>query len=356
MQAYIQQELENKNRFIYFRNGRWIVHVIYWLYVYLRGQIKNDEALFSPEGFLLNFLWDNWLITTFYLLYCFYYLPFLFKKNKHIKFWLYVAATAVVLSAVDLLLHAIFDKYLPAKYQDHQHFAWADYQMMLYIYSFNFLYFTTLLFFMELAEGYRMDFAIKQEMFKLAATEKKLVKTQMNPGFIMHSLDGIINLAERKIPTAPDAVIQFADVLRYRLYKSSEKLVSLPEEQAQLNSLVQFHNNINGRDGFCSLETQGSVASKFLPPLSLINIIEPLLNTCVPNTGWNMIVYMLAEETELQVAIEIENLGTEKQAVFTNIQHNLTTIFNNNVVVETEQQHEHFSIRICLPLQPLSVA
>jgi two-component system LytT family sensor kinase len=356
MRAYLQQELSNKNRWIYFKNGRWIVHVLYWLFVFFWGQNSMGLKGISVENFFLNFLWDNIFIASFYFFYCLYLVPVYFKNNRHIRFWIVLVALMLLWAFIDMCYESTFEKYLPKIYRDNWAISWAKYQLMLRLYFFNFLYFTTLLFFMELAEGHRTNIAIRKEMRELANTQQQLVKTRMNPAFVIRSLDGIASLTQQKNTAAPNAVIQFSDVLRYRLYKSAERVVPLQEELAQLNSLVLFHNNIHGHDGFCSMETEGTVQARFLPPLSLINLAEPLLDTYHTNAGWSMIIFMLVEEKELQLAVELSNPQYGGDTAFTALQQNLSTMFAQDTTFEIENLNSNYSIRICLPLQRPSAA
>ncbi len=160
----------------------------------------------------------------------------------------------------------------------------------------NFTGITSMLYIMELMEEIRTSKEITQNRSQLATTELNLLKTHMSPDFMIRSLDGIIHLSEDKSTVAPEAVIHFSDVLRYRLYRSLNKLVPLSEELQQLGNLFRFQNAVPGQEQTCTLETEGDTATKYIVPLVLINIAEPLLEAFSRQPGWSLLFYLLAEE------------------------------------------------------------
>jgi LytS/YehU family sensor histidine kinase len=204
---------------------------------------------------------------------------------------------------------------------------------------------------MELMEGIRTSKEIYTNSNELALAERSLIRTRMDPVFMMHSLDGIIRLSEQKSALAPGSVVGFSDILRYRLYRSQEPLVPLPEELDYLEKLFLFTNTLNN-DSRCSLEVQGQTGpQQWLPPLSVINIAETLINTRkAEDETWSLLLYLLAEEKELQIAAELQT-GLELVESMEDVRKNLELVFGVAVIFAVEKNDNTYSLRICLPLR-----
>jgi hypothetical protein len=215
----------------------------------------------------------------------------------------------------------------------------------------SFVGFTSMLYFMEILEGINIHKETDQHKSQLTATELHRIKTQMNPDFMVRSLDGIIQLADQQDVHAPGSVIDFSDVLRYRLYRSKEKLVPLEEELTQLNNLFRLHNAIPNQAASCTLETEGDIALALAVPLSLINIVEPLLTTFEPGANWSLLMYLLIEEKEIQVAVELTtDRGDAVNVVTERIQKDLQQLLYTDLNFTVEKEHNIFSLRTCIPI------
>ena len=145
--------------------------------------------------------------------------------------------------------------------------------------------------------------------------------------------------------------------MRYRLYRSQQKILPLTEELIQLNNLFQLHNVLPDQAASCTLEAEGDSGGKFIIPLSLINIAESLLTTYTPNTHWSMLMYLLIEEKEIQVAIElttVKEAAIEEQAK--RIREDLQRLLGPNLNFTVEKEDNIYSLRTCIPMIKSSTA
>jgi len=288
----------------------------------------------------------------FFYTYCLYLIPYYFKRNKFRRFWMILLSALAIFPLIEFALqHSVSDVLpeLAAKFAGQSFWVSLGKAYMNFIGFF--VGFTSMLYFMEILEGISIGRETDLNKNQLAATELHRIKTQMNPDFMIRSLDGIIQLAERRDEHAPGSVIDFSDVLRYRLYRSKEKLVPLDEELAQLSNLFHLHNAIPSQEGSCSLEVEGSTGDAQAVPLSLINVVEPLLTTFAPNADWSLLMYLLVEEKEIQVAVELnteqgENVAEQSERIHKDLQQLLYTGLNFTV----EKEDKTFSLRTCIPI------
>ncbi len=351
--SYIERQLIRKSLGTYFRRGRWVLHllflIIFWL-VYSRNQagpIKNWTVAKVALAISLTFPF-----ILFFYTYCLYLVPFCFKQNKFRKFWTLLALALLIFPPLDFALSAWAADYLPdlAKDIDLKH-PFQALGSTYFSFISSFVGFTALLYFMELLEGVNTHKETYQHQHQLAATELHMIKTQMNPEFVVRSLDGIIELAEQRGAHAPDSVVNFSDVLRYRLYRSQEKLVPLHEELTQLSNLMQLHNVLPGQENSSSLETEGDPGDWVVVPLSLIKIAEPLLATFKPGTNWSLLLYLLVEEKEVQVAAELsidDHEGMDE--LMERIREDLWRLLYSGLNFTVEKEQNTYSLRTCIPI------
>jgi two-component system LytT family sensor kinase len=351
---YIARQIRRKNRGVYFKKGKWLFHVFFLMLIGFITVVKpygeNIKAL--NLGKSLASLCTLLPFIAFFYFYCLYLIPVCFKGNQRKKFWLLLLLCLLVFPMVDVMIQAGFMNYLPSlsgqKSKSWFLIIFETYKNFLS----NFTGFTSMLYIMELMEEIRTSKEISLNRSQLATAEINMLKTHMNPDFMIRSLDGIIHLSEDKSTETPEAVIYFSDVLRYRLYRSMNKLVPLSEELQQLGNLFRFQNAIPGQEQTCSLETEGDTATKYIIPLVLINIAEPLLEAFSRQPGWSVLFYLLVEEEEMQVAIEMTyDSDMVPDTVLETIQYDLKRLMGTDVIFTAEKAQNAYSIRTCIPLR-----
>lgn len=350
---YIEHQLIRKSLGTYFRKGKWIFHLIFLILFSVASVLKLSGKFqtWTVQKVLLSMLVLFPFILFFYT-YCLYLVPYCFKRNRFRQFWITLIILLAVFPIADYALQAWLVPYLPELAEKHtQQPAWLSITKVYFNFISSFVGFTSMLYFMEILEGINIHKETDLNKSQLTATELHRIKTQMNPDFMIRSLDGIIRLADLQDKKAPGSVIDFSDVLRYRLYRSKEKLVPLEEELSQLDNLFRLHNAVPRQDGSCTLDTEGDAGMAFAVPLSLINIVEPLLTTFEQDASWSLLLYLLIEEKEIQVALE---LTTDQGAAITGrterIHKDLEQLLYTGLNFTMEQEQNTYSLRTCIPI------
>lgn len=352
LQDYINRRLLAKNRSIYFKRGKWVFHalcvIVFWFVTYQRLERagQHPQGIKAAIGLLLNTI----PFFSFFYFYCLYLIPVCFKQRRYRQFWIILTALLLLLPWLEEGLQALLKPYGLSVTEPSKHSGWA---YVIYLYRefiAAFLGFTTILFLMELVEGIRTQQETGVNEAELLRTEVQLLKTRMNPEFINRSLDDIIALSAAGSAAAPDAVVQFSDVLRYRLYRSSRGLVRLDEELQQLENLFRLQHTMPA--GTASLEVEGTNDRALLTPMLLLNIAEHLLTTYSRNDDWSLVFYVLVEEAALQIAIELESSRHQLiDGTLRTIQEETERICSAKLNFETDRTDNNYSIRIWLPIQ-----
>lgn len=363
LQEYIDRQLLAKRRSVYFRKGKWIFHLLctvgFWFASFITfregvGPAGKGTALSSGAA-AITALISMVPFYFFFYVYCIYLIPVYFKQRRYRTFWTTLIILLLTMPWVEEGLNALLRAGFPGIPIDDEALSWTYLLKTYRSFLTAFLGFTTVLFLMELMEGVRTVKETSANSEELDRTEVRLLKTRMNPDFINRSLDDIIALSAHESPHAPDAVVQFSDVLRYRLYRSHQPRVRLAEELQQLDNLFRLQYAMPA--GAAVLDIEGSDPDALTTPMLLLNIGESLLATYNPDGAWSLHFFVLVEADALQIAIELlSDGGSATLDRLIAIHKETERICGSKLTFAIEQSNNEYSIRICLPIQRRSAA
>jgi len=284
--------------------------------------------------------------------------PYLFKQNHYKKFWLELTLQILILPPLFFLIQMATKSMLPGIVEDFaEHGELYNLGKAYLSFISIFVSFTSMLYFMELLEEVNTVTETDQHKREHYMAALNRIKTQINPVFMSESLDGIIALAENKDDKAADAVIHFADVLRYRLYKSKNKLVPIDQEIAQLQNLFELRKSSPLYLNNCTLEIEGTFPDARMVPMTLISLVESLLIFGKHEADWSLLMYLLPDENEIQVAIEINTPASEAlEHQFGKIRSDLEQLTYDGINFTIEKEPNNYSLRTCIPIFKNSIA
>ncbi|WP_158800236.1 histidine kinase [Pedobacter sp. L105] len=303
MNSFIQQEINKRTRWVYFSNYRWIAHVAYWTWVLVIGTLTRVAVPITPGVLLNHFVMSNIFIFIFYYLYCLFLIPYFFKRNKNLQFW--------ILLTVSFLVLTISNVYFDKRYLRLSEYAgegmdmgfWKNYLRIVSGYVFNFLFFTMLLFFMEKNEENSLFSELEEEKKEIELVKLDLLKTNISPDFILRSLKQLKKTAADEQPYTPQSIITFSELLRYRLYRGKQTQTPLQEEIAALQTFIEFITfNSQNNNLIAELEISGDVKDKFVVPLVLVNILE-IFCKVIPENPAQLSLKLLIKEDLLMMTI-----------------------------------------------------
>ena len=276
MSTFVQQEINNRNKWVYFTKYRWVAHAVYWTWVLVAGTLLQIKGPITVGVILNNFFLSNLNIAVFYYVYCLVLIPYFFKRDKVFLFWALLAISFFALTGFDLYFHKRFVHVVETEGYDYTTSFWNNYLQVVTVYVINFLIFSMMLFFMEKNEENNLQIEVANEKREIELVKLDLLKTNISPDFIMRSLDQLKRSALHLEPYTPNSIITFSEVLRYRLYRGKQASTPLTEELAALRAFIDFirfdyrNNNL-----LVSLDCTGDPTGKSIAALSLINIMEP---------------------------------------------------------------------------------
>lgn len=356
---YIDRQIINKNKGIYFKHYRWTMHVVLIL---MFSAVSVAECIDSSKDFTFSKVAKASLtiipFLIFFYYYCLYLLPYCFKLQRYKKFWIQLILLLLLFPAIDFYIQWNIKDSLPSLVKDFAGKGIFENVVKTYI-SFlsSFALLTAMLYFCELLEEISTVKETEQHNKEHYTAALNRIKTQINPVFMSASLDGIIDLAEAKDSRAAEAVIHFADILRYRLYKSKSKLVPVEQEITQLQNLFELQHSFPKQCSNCTLEMEGTIQAARMVPLTLITLVEPLLNQEQKDNNSSLLMYLLLEEEAIQVAIELNAIPSPLlDAQFDKIKKDLEQLTYEGINFTLDKDQNNYSLRTCIPIFKNSIA
>jgi two-component system, LytTR family, sensor kinase len=223
---------------------------------------RNAEPEFLPSSFFI--------ITNIYHIGLFYFTAFLLYPlffNKR-NWWLFI------LSLIGLIIGSFYLKLFMTTnwYPDVILHGWT-----------NFLLFFPTLAFLVMSIFYRLiidkienDKKQKEIIAEQLSMKLKFLRSQINPHFIFNVLANLVSLARKRSEQMEPALIKLSDLMRYMLYESDEKRVSLSAEIDYLKSYIElqelrFGNDVNISVNMDLTQTQLQYS---IGPMLLIPFVE----------------------------------------------------------------------------------
>jgi LytS/YehU family sensor histidine kinase len=116
---------------------------------------------------------------------------------------------------------------------------------------------------------------VKKEQLEKQAVEAELyyLKSQINPHFLFNTLNNIHTLVYKQAPTAPDAVMQLASLMRYMSYESNAPTVPLKRELEYLQDYMSLQQ-LRYKQNPVNLSIAGETGHCHIAPLLFIHLLE----------------------------------------------------------------------------------
>lgn len=349
MSNFVQLEINERNRWVYFNKYRWVAHVVYWLFVLIVSTILPAKGPVTFSLIFNHFFLANVMIACFFYLYCLVLIPYFFKRNKYLQFWLLVISGYLIITAANVFFDRAFDypedPGMPGKNAGFL----PNYIENLYGFLYNFLFFAIMLFFMEKNEENSTLLELEKEKKEIEQVKLDFLKTNISPDFILRSLHQLKESAKIPEESTPEAILTFSDLLRYRLYRGRQPQTPLKEELSAFSSFIHFI----GFDQQLKVvfNVQGDAADKKLAPLALINLLEPFCKLSNPEPIV-LEIMLLIEADELLMEMNyaanaIPQLISDLEAY----KENYVQLYGDVVKFQFENtQNRIFNIRLSLPL------
>lgn len=208
-------------------------HLLFWAgaFIVLLNIFKESEGYEKIDILYTLFFILPLLVavyTNIYLL-----IPALLKR-QHIIAWILSMITLCFISAG--INYLLFEKWI-----DHilpNYYFISGYDLIdLIIYSSVFLLLTTLI---KLSKEW---FILTRDEGEKTRTQLKQLQAQINPHFLLNSLQTIYSLSLNKSEKTPGSILQLSEILKFTLYESEDEQVTLERELEVVKDYVEMYRH-----------------------------------------------------------------------------------------------------------------
>ena len=191
------------------------------------------------------------------------------------------------------------------------------------------------------------------------ALERQLqyLKYQVNPHFLMNTLNNIHALVDIDPERAKASIVELSKLMRYVLYEGNNKLTSLSREVQFLHNYVRLMSMRYSGNVRISLDVPETLPDSMLPPLLLVIFVE--------NAFKHGISYRNKSFGEISLKPQADRLlfdrrnsrqqNTQDENMkggvgLSNVRRRLDLLFPGNYTLDIKEQEDTYAVHLDIPL------
>ena len=191
------------------------------------------------------------------------------------------------------------------------------------------------------------------------ALERQLqyLKYQVNPHFLMNTLNNIHALVDIDPERAKASIVELSKLMRYVLYEGNNKLTSLSREVQFLHNYVRLMSmRYTGNVSIC-LDVPEVLPDSMLPPLLLVIFVENAFKHGISYRNKSFVEISLKPQAD-RLLFDCRNSrqqntqdGNMKGGVgLSNVRRRLDLLFPGNYTLDIKEQEDTYAVHLDIPL------
>lgn len=231
-----------------------------------------------------------------------------------VRYLVITAGTCYLFRLLKALHLAIVDpmlRDLPLQFLDSRHFeGFFINQVYIYEYTTIILILAVYKFFENWLRKQQEENRLMQERIR---TEIRLLKAQVNPYFMVNSLERLHQLIENKDKKSPTFVLKLAEILSYVLYESTSEKVPLERDLGMIRQYIGLEQERLGSLIDISVNITGQIFGQQIAPLLLLPFLENAFQHGLTSSDQSWII-LNVEVTQESLKFSLSNsveLGDE---------------------------------------------
>ena len=333
-----------------FSRQRWVIHVLFWLFVLLFYVVffgrKNSNYL--QTLFFVGLLMPVTIGTTYFLNY--YLVPRYLMKERYGFFLLYFTYTLIGSLFLEMMIAMLtFIVMAGVNIRDMSPASIDIFFLLtsLLVVVFFGVAIKMLLHWRQSKEDYQKLMRDKVE------AELKFLKVQLNPHFLFNTLNNLYYLTTEKSDKAPRAILELSEILDYVLHQGKSVYVPLENELKQVDNYISLES-LRYEDRLkISKEITREMKGQVIGPMMLITLIENAFKHGVmKSTGKSWIIIKVAcapDRMEVNISNSWRNVPVGKGIGLENLRSQLNYLYpgKHSLEIESERKGE-FSVKLTL--------
>lgn len=287
------------------------IHIISWLFVFTIPLILEDrDNVFYWDKYLKHLVVLISYCIIFYVN-CFVLIPRYWIHKKTAKF---IGANILFLGLLSLGIYLYQDTFFPPP----PHIKLSDIPLSHRI-SFHLRHLLPMTFVVALSMVIRMSqqwYSMKDKLIEIenekTEAELKNLKNQLNPHFLLNTLNNIYALISFNTNKAQEAVQELSKLLRYVLYENQSPYVPLQKELDFINNYVSLMRIRVSKSVNVNLKLEEGPKDIQISPLLFISLIENAFKHGISPTEVSFINISIQGNGDGSVRCEIKNSNYPK--------------------------------------------
>ncbi len=283
--------------FMMFRS-RWWQHLLFWGIVYfiLINVFKTSSAL-EKIDLIYTIIFVVPLVAIVYLN-LYHFIPRYLRREQYLFyslfFLLWVGGGAA-------FLYVLFDRWIDYLLPNYFFISYHSIPQLM-LYTGSLLLLTTLL---KLSRSWFMLLRVER---MTTSQQLKSLQSQINPHFLLNSLQSIYALSLEKSDQTPEVILQLSEILKYTLYETEHSRVQLKKEISMIRDYVEmYRHRVDPVRADIRLHVNGDPDELVIAPMLLIPFIENSFKHGLQGEAGNAFVHIRMEILEQQLHFQIEN-------------------------------------------------
>lgn len=335
--------------------------LIVWFFIYkfinepmkqliMRGETEPlFQWLYGKQQFFLELSSNGSMILYAVIAYTGFY--YFFPKRQ----WGYCIATILVAFTLPIAIRYVWEQIFYDAV-----FGFANYRRDVqltyyardnYYYAFRYVTFGVAYYLIRYAiynEGQQKQLTVENQKMELS-----LLRSQINPHFLLNSMNNIYSLVYQKSEKSLDAIDTLSGVLKYSLYEQKE-FVTVSEEMNNVQKIIDLNKLRFDYDIPIEMNVASTITNHKIPPFTIIPLIENAFkHGNLKDPKFPLKINL--EEVDQQIQIKVSNkkgshLKDEVGGIgLENIQKRLELIYPNHHNFDASLVNDIFEVLIKIP-------
>lgn len=330
------------------------LHSIGWILIVGLCLLMASGGKYRYELIVVFVYFGALNIAIFYANYL-WILPRVLKQRKYLVFAASLLGLVVAGGLLKYSLALLFKSYVLVNERTKVEMSFGEYILHTVLISIFMIFLSSALKFT--VEWFTTEKANKNlEREKLSA-ELAFLKSQINPHFLLNSLNNIYSLAYQKSDKTPEAVLKLSEIMRYMLYESNDRKVALDKEVRYLENYIELQRIRYKDSAFIEFTLECDHEGQTIEPLILIPFIENAFKHGVITDKQNPIrIVIRIRDGKLRFSVQNKKAMQNKDETggigFHNIQRRLELLYPGTHTLTINDEADFYTCELSLDLSP----
>jgi len=244
---------------------RWWQHLLFWgVALVILLNVFKSSSTFQKIDLIYTLIFMVPLAIIIYLN-LYFFIPRYLRKERYM---LYALFFILLVGSGAVVLYFLFDRWIDYLLPGYYFISYYSIPHLM-LYTGSFLLLTTLL---KLSRSWFMLLRVER---MTASHRLKSLQSQINPHFLLNSLQTIYALSLEKSERTPGVILQLSEILKYTLYETEHPRVKLEKEIRMIRDYVEMYryrlDPDRARIGF---RVEGDPGEMLIAPMLFLPFIE----------------------------------------------------------------------------------